>query len=119
MHIEIIEKRGVYVVAMFDVARDVVGKKVGDVRVFDMSELEQKLDEYRVDIVILTLPKDKVEDVVSRLGNTGIHGVWNFTGNEIKFDGDSIVVENVHMGDSLMTLCYEIAKITNEINSKE
>ena len=106
------EKRGVDVVAMFDVSSEAIGKKVGNVYVYSMDELEDKLDEYRVNIVILTMPKEYAPEVALRLDKTGIGGVWNFTGKEISFASESIVVENVHIGDSLMSLCYEVAKNT-------
>ena len=104
------EKRGVDVVAMFDVSEDVVGKVISNVTVYHLDELESRLCEFGVNIVILTLPKEFAPEVAARLGNTGIRGVWNFTGKEIEIEGGQVVIENVHIGDSLMTLCYEVAQ---------
>lgn len=104
------EKRGVDVVALFDVAPALVGTTIGNVLVYDLTELEERLNEFEVDIVILTLPKEHTEEISARLASTGIHGVWNFTGKELDLDGSGIIVENVHIGDSLMSLCYEVAQ---------
>ena len=104
------EKRGVDVVAMFDVNSDIIGKKIGDVKVYSMDSLEETLKKYSVDIVILTLPKEYASDAADRLENTEITGIWNFTGKEIQIPSKDVVVENVHIGDSLMTLCYEVAQ---------
>lgn len=105
------EKRGVDVVAMFDVTPSVIGKQVLEgVKVYAMEELEARLEEFCVDIVILTLPKECADEVAQRLVGTGVHGIWNFTGKELDLGGDGIVVENVHIGDSLMSLCYEVAQ---------
>ena len=104
------EKRGVDVVAMFDVNEEVIGKKVAGISVYSMDELERKLEEYGVHIVILTLPKECTEDVMARLDGTRVRGVWNFTGTDIGISKKGMAVENVHIGDSLMALCYEIAK---------
>ena len=104
------EKRGVDVVAMFDVSEEIIGKKIGNVKVYGIDELETRIEDYAVDIVILTLPKEDALDASKRLVNTGIHGIWNFTGKELELGDSRIVVENVHLGDSLMTLCYDIAK---------
>ena len=112
------EKRGVDVVAMFDVNSAVVGKKVGDVKVYHMDALEEKLEKYAVDIAILTLPKEYATDVASRLASTGIRGIWNFTGKDIDVS-PNCVVENVHIGDSLMTLCYEVAQKTYQNDNKK
>ena len=104
------EKRGVDVVALFDNSPAVIGKKIANIKVLSMDDLEAYLEEYCVDIVILTLPKQWAEEVSQRLSHTGIRGIWNFTGKELNVEGTGIVSENVHIGDSLMTLCYEIAK---------
>ena len=110
------EKRGVEVVAMFDVNNDIIGTDIGNVHVYSMEEMESVLDGLNVNIAILTLPKEFAVDISQRLKNTKIKGVWNFTGKELDLLDSGIVAENVHIGDSLMTLCYELAK--NEHNSK-
>ena len=113
------EKRGVDVVAMFDVSSSIVGKKIGNVRVYDLSEMEARLDDFGVDIVILTLPKEYALEISARLVKTDIKGIWNFTGKELELEGSGIVTENVHLGDSLMTLCYDVAKSVDEKRKKE
>ena len=45
------------------------------------------------------------EDLVIK---AGIKGIWNFANMEIKLDTPGVIVENIHLGDSLMALCYEI-----------
>ena len=104
------EKRGVDVVAMFDVDKEIIGKKVSGISVYSMDELEKKLEEYGVHIVILTLPKEYAEEIMERLEGTKVRGVWNFTGKDIGVTKKGMAIENVHIGDSLMALCYEIAK---------
>lgn len=104
------EKRGVDVVALFDTSHDLIGKTVAGVRIDSMDDFEDVLRRLGVHIVILTLPKEKAAEVVVRLNGTGVKGIWNFTGKELDMSGSDIVVEDVHLGDSLMALCYEIAK---------
>jgi redox-sensing transcriptional repressor len=110
------EKRGVEVVAMFDVNKDIIGTNIGDVPVYSMDKMESVLDELDINIAVLTLPKENAVDIAQRLKNTKIKGIWNFTGKELDLLDSGIAAENVHIGDSLMTLCYELAK--NENNSK-
>ena len=112
------EKRGLDVVAMFDVSSNIIGKKIENVKIYHMDELEKMLQKYEVDIAILTLPKEYATDVAKRLEETGIRGIWNFTGKEIETSPEC-VVENVHIGDSLMTLCYEVAQKTYENETKD
>ena len=73
------EKRGVDIVAMFDVNEALVGKEVGGVRIRNMSELEKFCAEIPVDMAVLTLPKEKVESVADQLVGLGVRGLWNFT----------------------------------------
>lgn len=113
------EKRGVDVVAMFDVRGDVIGTNVGDVPVYSMDLLENLCDRFAVDIAILTLPKEFAADAAERISRTNIKGIWNFTGKELDFKDKGIIVENVHIGDSLMTLCYEIARKEEEQASRK
>ncbi|MBR2387676.1 MAG: redox-sensing transcriptional repressor Rex [Clostridia bacterium] len=104
------DKRGVDVVAMVDVRENIIGKTIGDVTVYKMDDLEELCEKFEVDIVILTLPKENATAAAQKLLNTKVKGIWNFTGKELDLGDSHIVVENEHIGDSLMTLCYEIAR---------
>ena len=104
------EKRGVDVVALFDSSEALIGKSVAGITIHSMDNLEEVLKDLGVHIVILTLPKKYADGVVERLANTDVRGIWNFTGKELDTSNTKIAVEDVHLGDSLMALCYEIAK---------
>ena len=108
------EKRGVDVIAMFDVDEALIGKAFGDVTVYDMKDLESYCAENVVDMAVLTLPKDCAEAEAERLVKAGVFGLWNFTGKELVFPEDRAVVENVHLGDSLMILNYDICRLKGE-----
>ena len=104
------EKRGVDIVAMFDVDPAQIGRTVGDVVVRDMKELEAFCAENTVDMAVLTLPKEFVLEESRRLVSAGVKGLWNFTAQDLSFEGSNVVVENVHLGDSLMILDYLICR---------
>ena len=40
----------------------------------------------------------------------GVKGFWNFSHYDILNDYPDVIVENVHMGDSLMTLSYQMVQ---------
>ena len=104
------EKRGVDIVAMFDVNPNLIGKEVGGVLVHDVRELEAFCERYPVDMAVLTLPKDRVEEMAGRLLSAKVRGFWNFTGKELDaVEAEGIIVENVHLGDSLMILDYKLS----------
>ena len=102
------EKRGVDVVAMFDVDEALICTQVGDMTILPLADLERYLAENQVDIAVFTMPKEQARGVAERLRAQNISGIWNFTGKELDMKDSGIVVESVHMGDSLMKLCYEL-----------
>ena len=104
------EKRGVDVIAMFDISADVVGKTISGVPVLHMDELEKFCTENCIDIAVLTLPKESAAVAAESAVRSGIRGFWNFTGRELDYSGHGVAIENVHLGDSLMTLTYELGR---------
>lgn len=101
------EKRGVDIIGVFDIDRALVGKQVAQQSVRDMATLEQFCRENVVDFAVLTVPKEAAVTVATQLTEYGITALWNFTGKELPLTKD-ILVENVHLGDSLMILNYRL-----------
>lgn len=108
------EKRGVDIAAIFDVDKALVGKSINGIKVYHIDELESYLSSRRIDIAVLTLPKEDALQMVIRLKASGIQGFWNFTGQELGELEDDCIIENVHLGDSLMTLNYRLSCKYNE-----
>ena len=104
------ERRGVDIIAMFDVKEDLFGKCIENVEIHSMETLEAFCDENIVDIAVLTLPRDAAPDVVKRLSAIGIPGAWNFTSSQLRDVAGNMTIESVHLGDSLMVLCYELSQ---------
>ena len=65
------------------------------------------------DVAILCLPREEVQRESERLVNCGVRGFWNFSHYDLFMDhkDKNIVVNNVHLGDSLMTLCYQVNEL--------
>lgn len=101
------EKRGFLIKGIFDVEKKLIGKKVRDVSVRPMEELEAFIKEHDIDIGVLTLPKNEAVDVANRLVSCGIHAIWNFAHVDLNVP-EGVLVENVHLSDSLMKLSYNI-----------
>ena len=105
------EKRGVTVKGLFDVAPDTVGRTFGELTVRHTGEMCDFCRTNGVDIAILTLPKPEVCRTAESLAAVGVRGFWNFSNAELppeKFP--EVIIENVHLGDSLMALCYSLAE---------
>jgi redox-sensing transcriptional repressor len=107
------ERRGVNRLAMFDVNPDIIGTRIYDVPVYSVSELGKFCKENNVHIGVITVPKEAAPEITDVIVEAGVKGIWNFANIEINLDRDDVIVENIHLGDSLMALCYEI-KTANE-----
>ena len=104
------EKRGVSIKGLFDVAEDTVGKVFGEHTVLHADEMLSFCKENNIDIAILTLPKTEVYRTANILAAAGIKGFWNFSNAELSLEEyPNVKIENVHLGDSLMALCYSIS----------
>ena len=63
-----------------------------------------------IDIAALTLPKEKADETAKHLVDLGIHAIWNFAHVDLDLMDRRVVIENVHLSDSLMQLSYNIVK---------
>ena len=103
-------KRGVTLAALFDNSSEVIGKEYGNLHVYDVTELESYIKNNQIDIAVLTLPRAYAKETAERLARLGIKGIWNFTNVELEFEEFDTVVQNVHIGDSLMQLTYRMGR---------
>ena len=111
------ERRGVNRLAMFDVDPSLIGTKIYGVPVYSVDELGKFCKENKVDIGVLTVPKEAAYNITNTIVESGVKGIWNFANMELKVDNPDVIVENIHLGDSLMALCYEL-KTANEKRNK-
>ena len=102
------DRRGISRVAMFDVDPAVVGTRICDTPVYHVDELYEFCKRERVAIGVLSVPKEAAREVSETMIRAGVRGLWNFANMELSFEGEDVVIENIHLGDSLMKLCYEI-----------
>ena len=102
------EKRGVDIVGLFDINPDIVGTRLGDLSISHMDTLDAFCRQNHVDFAVLTIPKAAAPEVADRLCDIGIAGIWNFTGAELLSVQGKVTLENVHLGDSLMSLNYQL-----------
>ena len=107
-------KRGVTICALFDNSKELVGKRYGDLNIHDVSQLGDYIKDNNIDIAVLTLPRAFAKDTAQKLAELGIKGIWNFTNVELGFEELGTVVQNVHIGDSLMQLTYRINSADEE-----
>ena len=104
------EKLGFMITALFDVNPALKDVTVRGIKIYMLDELETYCKENQVDIAALTMPKSKADAIANRLVDLGIHAIWNFAHVDLDLIDKDVVVENVHLSDSLMQLSYNIVK---------
>lgn len=107
------ERRGFLFRGIFDNNPALFGKKIRDLEVRPMEELETFVKENEIDIAVLTIPKASALEVAERLARQDIKGIWNFAHIDLNLPKE-IQVENVHLSDSLMKLTYNINRYETE-----
>ena len=110
VHLSMFEKRGVDIVALFDTDGEAEGKDCAGVPVYSIDQLESFCRENQVDIGVLACEKKYVKAIAQRCVDLGLKGLWNYMGVELPYSDDQIVVENIHLGDSLMILNCRICR---------
>ena len=98
--------RGFELVGIFDASADIIGRRIGNLPVRNICELEEFCEQAHPVAAILCIPKDAAARETDRLIGLGVRAFWNFTHYDLRVDHKDIAVENVHLGDSLTTLSY-------------
>ena len=106
-------RRGFLFEAVFDKDPEKIGQKIyGEMTVQDISGLEEYLKTHQVDIAAIAIPKEQAVPVADRLVKCGVRGIWNFAHTDLAVP-DDVIVENVHLSDSLMILGYRLKAETS------
>jgi len=101
------ERSGFFIKGIFDNNPKYIGESIRGIPIMMMEELEDFLKENEVDIAALTIPKEALHEVVDLLVKNNIKSFLNFVLTDLDLPED-IVVENVHLSDSLMKLSYNM-----------
>ena len=107
------EKNGFKIKGIFDVNPDLIGKKIGNIQIYPTSDLREFVKREKIEIAVLTLPKSAASEMADILVSCGIKAIWNFAHTDLNVPKD-VVVENVHLFDSLLRLSYNLSSYEKE-----
>lgn len=111
------EDSGFKLYGMFDNNPRKVGDTIKDVIVKPIEEVESFIKENQIEIGILCTPKEGTQKIAEVLVRCGIKGIWNFAPVDLKLD-DNVIIENVHLSESLFTISY-LLKEQEEMRKKK
>ena len=107
------ERRGFIVEGIFDIDEKLQGKDVRGIKVQPIENIEEFVKTHDIDIAVLTIPKEGAVKAAEVLVKCGIRAIWNFAHVDLNVP-DNVVVENVHLSDSLMKLSYGLRQLECE-----
>ncbi len=102
------DRKGFRLEGIFDVNPDLKGKPVQDLKIQMVNSLPAFLKKNPVEIAILTLPRGSAQEMADILVQNGIRAIWNFAHVDLDTP-ENVIVENVHLSESLMTLSYNLS----------
>ncbi len=108
------EKLGFVIIGLFDVDQNLRGQSQRGIPIMMLDELEAFAASHKIDIAALTMPKYAADTVANRLVQLGIRAIWNFAHVDLDLMDKNVVVENVHLSDSLMQLSYNMLQSEGE-----
>lgn len=105
------DNRGFKLIGIFDQNPELIGQTIKGIEVMSTDHIGAFFFENKPKVAILCIPKTATPAISQSLIDLGIKGFWNFSHYDIISHNTDIVVENVHMSDSLMTLSYKISEL--------
>ena len=112
MHFDF-EDAGFELIGIFDSNYKEIGA-INGIEVISTEKIRGFCEENNPTAAILCIPKYHAKEVADLLIECGIKGFWNFSQKEFALDNSDIVVENVHLSDSMMTLSYRMGEIMSK-----
>lgn len=107
------ETRGCHLVGIFDKSDEVVGNVVSGITIAHTDTIAEFCSTCHPEVAILCIPKANTQQIAEQLVSIGIKAFWNFSHYDLRLEYQDIVVENVHLGDSLLTLTYGLTEKEN------
>ena len=104
------KSRGFNLIGLFDDNPELVGDTRADMTIRSTDEVEAFCRREKPEMAVLCIPKEAAPRLVEVLVHCGVKGFWNFSHYDILNDYPDVIVENVHMGDSLMTLSHHMVQ---------
>lgn len=99
-------RNGFQLIGIFDKNEAQVGNMIKGIPVRNIATLDDFCRENKPDVAVLCIPDDHMEELANQLIGLGIKSYWNFTHYDFGMKHPDVLVESVHLSDSIMTLGY-------------
>ena len=113
------ENRGFILKGIFDVNPRLQGVSIRGVPIRMMDDLKTFVQNNEIDIAVLTIPKEKAIEVANMLVENGVRAIWNFAHTDLQQLPKDVIVESVHLSESLMRLSYRVCSMQDRKKEEE
>ena len=104
------KRSGLNIVAIFDKDESLIGKEIDGIKIQNIDNLNNFLEKNKSVVAVMAIPENSAKEICDILVKNDIKAIWNFASIDLKLP-KSIVIENVHLDESLYTLTYYINNI--------
>ena len=103
-------KRGLSLVAAFDVDPVKVGRSINGTPVYSLGEIGRRLPALQSSVAILTVPSSSAQAVAEQIIRAGISAIWNFTNVKLKVPS-GVIVQKEDLSSGYAVLSVKIRKL--------
>lgn len=97
---------GFKLIGIFDKNEAICGNMIKGIPVRNIDYLENFCIDNKPICAVICIPSNDMRELTDLLISLGIRSFWNFSNYDISMAHPEVLVENVHLTDSLMTLGY-------------
>ncbi|MDE6384592.1 MAG: redox-sensing transcriptional repressor Rex [Eubacterium sp.] len=105
---------GFKLIGIFDKNEALCGNMIKGIPVRNVDYIENFCIDNRPVCAVICIPSNDMKELTDLLINLGIKSFWNFSNYDIAMAHPDVLVENVHLTDSLMTLGYLTSAMDDE-----
>ncbi len=102
--------QGIIIKIAFDIDRKKIGKRIGEVRVYHIREMEKIIKREKIEMAIIAVPEDSAQIVSEKLIKCGVKAILNFAPARLNVE-DAIIVKNVDLSCQLAFLTYHLKNL--------
>ena len=108
-------RSGLEIRALFDQDESKIGTEIAGCPVYSMDKLKDYINDNNIEVAALTTSRNGADSIAEILNDSNIKGIWNFVHTDLPVRSD-IYVENVHLSETFMHLCFNMTSKENAEN---
>ncbi len=101
------KSNGLNIVAAFDISEKLIGTKVAEKEILPLSQLKSFVEEHKIKIGVITVPKVAAQEVLNKMVEAGIQAIWNFAPAPLRVPKD-VILKTEDLAASLAMLAGKL-----------